>query len=121
MWLAARLQSRACSRSKRPRTCRRGKFLCQWGVISRRTCVRIEHGPHAEVIDLVEIVVVVAQVVRLAPDVCYLQQAMPRQPLSEGEAVGLGSRLLVILRIQGCDSTRIELRLSGIDLRDLQT
>ena len=64
-----------------------------------------EHCSQAKIIDLVEIVVPVAQVVGFAADVSDFQLASPWQPLSEGEAVALGARFLVVPGIKDCDAT----------------
>src|SRR5579859_118405 len=73
----------------------------------------IEHRPDREIIDLVKVVVPVAQVVGLAADVRDLQEALPRQTLVQTKAVALSSRLLGIGGIQGRDSARRSGRSGG--------
>src|SRR5690349_4872733 len=81
--LSRRVVSGGTPRANRAAACRCGK-----------------HRAHSKIIDLVEVVIVVAEVVGLAADVSHFKNAFPRQPLRHSEAVVLGPRLLGIRRIQ---------------------
>ena len=81
-----------------------GRLTCR--VTIGQPAIVLEQTSKREIIDLVKVVVIVAQVIGFAADVSDFQQALPWQALGHSEAVALGARLLVILRIQGRESAR---------------
>ena len=68
--------------------------------------VLLEECANSDVVDLVKVIVVVAQIIRLAANIGNFQHAFPRQALRNGETVILCPRLLVVFRIQDRGSAR---------------